>query len=120
MPAGYHPNLTALDVFIIDKARAFRHEMNMSQTALGIEMGLDPSFIGNIESKKSKDKYNINHVQRLAYIFNRSLCDFIPHFPLMEDINNPPAASKKAGKKSAKISKSSRKSPPGKSKKPNK
>lgn len=41
-------------------------------------MGLSEKFVGNVESSKTSDKYNLNHLNKIAEIFDCSIRDFFP------------------------------------------
>ena len=73
-----------LELFVISKARALREEANLSQSELAFRLGVSNGFIGQVESIKSQSKYNLNHINRLAIIFNCSPKDFLPDLPLKE------------------------------------
>lgn len=46
------------------------------------------NFVNNVESDKSDDKYNINHLLKIAYLFNCNICDFFPKNYSIEDETN--------------------------------
>ena len=74
---------TQVELAIIKKVREYRLAAGMSQAQLSMEMNLDITFVGNVESAKCKDKYNFNHLIALAIIFNCKMKDFMPdeNFP---------------------------------------
>lgn len=74
---------TQVELAIIKKVREYRLAAGMSQAQLSMEMNLDITFVGNVESAKCKDKYNFNHLNALAIIFNCKMKDFMPdeNFP---------------------------------------
>lgn len=69
---------TKIELFISSKVKEFRLKNNMSQAELAHKLNLSSGFIGKVESTKSKSKYNLNHLNSLAKIFNCSIKDFFP------------------------------------------
>ncbi len=55
---------------------------NMTQAELAFKLDMSYGFIGNVESSKYRAKYNLNHLNELAKIFNCSVKDFLPDKPL--------------------------------------
>ncbi|MNY81059.1 hypothetical protein D3C86_2224270 [compost metagenome] len=49
-------------------------------------MGLNGKFVGNVESTKTPEKYNINHINKIAEIFQCSIKDFFPDNPIPGEI----------------------------------
>jgi len=70
--------LSKIEQYVIDKVRELRLKKNYSQTKLSIDMGLSEKFVGNVESTKTDDKYNINHLNKIAEILDCSIKDFFP------------------------------------------
>ena len=71
-----------IEMFVISRARSLREEANLSQSELAFRLGVSNGFIGQVESMKSQSKYNLDHINRLAQIFNCSPKDFLPELPL--------------------------------------
>ncbi|MGI8468944.1 MAG: helix-turn-helix domain-containing protein [Pyrinomonadaceae bacterium] len=71
-------NKTSIEQFVIEKVKQFRIESNVSQADLAYKLGVSAGFIGKVESRKFSSKYNLNHLNKLAEIFNRSPKDFLP------------------------------------------
>lgn len=69
-------------MFAVNKAKALRESANMSQSVLAEELGVSDGFIGQVESTKFPSKYNFNHIDKLARLFNCSPKDFLPDEPL--------------------------------------
>jgi len=69
---------SAIEQYVIDCVRRKRMEQGMSQKELAYELDLSIGFIGDVESPKSRAKYNLNHINKLAGIFNCSPRDFLP------------------------------------------
>lgn len=75
-----------IEQFVIDKVREIRLLKNIGQKQLSILMGLNGKFIGNVESTKTPDKYNLNHLNKIAEIFECSIKDFFPEKPILGEI----------------------------------
>mgnify|MGYP001154351114 CR=1 FL=1 len=75
-----------IEQFVIDKVREIRLLKNIGQKQLSILMGLNGKFVGNVESTKTPDKYNLNHLNKIAEIFECSIKDFFPEKPIQGEI----------------------------------
>lgn len=73
--------ISDIEQYVIDKVRKKRQIAKISQAKLSEEMELSSKFVGNVESPKTTDKYNINHLNRIAVILNCSIKDFFPEKP---------------------------------------
>jgi transcriptional regulator with XRE-family HTH domain len=69
---------TEIEQYIIDVVREKRKEAKLSQAALAHLLEVSEGYIGNIESPKYQDTYNVNHINKLAKIFKCSPRDFLP------------------------------------------
>ena len=76
---------TEIEWFVIETVRKKREVLNMSQRAVSIKMGLDESYVGQVESRTEESKYNLNHLNELAKIFKCPISDFLPDFPIAEN-----------------------------------
>jgi transcriptional regulator with XRE-family HTH domain len=74
--------VSAIDQYVIDRVRERRIELNMSQEDLAAALDCTRGFIGNVENPKYKDKYNLDHLNRLAKILKCSPKDFLPENPI--------------------------------------
>lgn len=63
---------TAIETYVIGQVKALRRDNHMSQAELGFMLGVTSGFIGKVESPNSSAKYNLNHINRIAEIFNIS------------------------------------------------
>ena len=70
-----------IDLYVIERVKERRIELKMSQADLAFKLGVSYGFIGQVESAKFPAKYNINHLDRLAFIFKCSPKDFLPELP---------------------------------------
>ena len=73
--------ITKIEQYVIDRVRELRIENKFSQTKLSVYMGLSEKFVGNVESLKTTDKYNLNHLNKIADIFGCSIKQFFPELP---------------------------------------
>lgn len=69
---------TDFEWFIIERVKEKRIEHGLTQTQLSIELGLASGWVGKVESRKIKDKYNLNHLNQLAKIFKCNPQEFLP------------------------------------------
>lgn len=67
-----------IELFVISKVKEFREAKGISQAQLAHLLDFSIGFIGQIESPKYPAKYNFNHINQLAKIFNCSPKDFLP------------------------------------------
>ena len=67
-----------IELFVISKAKALREQANYSQSELAFKLDVSNGFIGQVESLNSPSKYNLDHIDKLAVIFNCSPKDFLP------------------------------------------
>ncbi len=74
--------LSPIEQYVIDKVRDMRIKAGLTQAVLSVAMDLNPRFVGSVERVKTDDKYNINHLNKLAIIFECSIKDFFPEKPI--------------------------------------
>ena len=79
MPSKLH---SPIEQYVIDVVRQKRDEKHMSQKDLAYQLETSIGFIGNIENPRYRAKYNLNHINELAKIFECSPKDFLPESPL--------------------------------------
>lgn len=70
--------MSKIEQFVIDTVREKRLKAKISQKDLADALDLSIGFIGDIESTKSRAKYNLNHINALARLFNCSPQEFLP------------------------------------------
>jgi transcriptional regulator with XRE-family HTH domain len=75
-------DISPIEQYIIDKIREMRIERGISQRELAYKLDISSGFIGDVESIKSRAKYNVNLLNEIAKIFNCSPKDFMPKEPL--------------------------------------
>jgi transcriptional regulator with XRE-family HTH domain len=71
-------NISNIDQYVIAKVKAKRIKLKISQAQLAYKLDVSEGFIGNIESPNYRAKYNLNHLNELAKIFNCSPQVFLP------------------------------------------
>lgn len=73
---------TAIEQYVIDKVKEKRIQKGFSQKDLAYMIDVSIGFIGDVENPKYRAKYNLNHLNELAKIFECSPKDFLPDLPL--------------------------------------
>lgn len=71
-----------IEQFVIDRIREKRKEKKIAQAKLSQMIGLSEGFIGNVESPKQTEKYNLIHINEIAKALGCSPKDFFPDKPL--------------------------------------
>lgn len=74
--------LTKIELYIIQRVKELREQRGMTQMELSLRLGKGVGFIGDIEAPSKKAKYNINHLNEIAKVFDCSPKDFWPENPL--------------------------------------
>ena len=74
--------LEPIERYVIDTVRKIRMEKGISQKDLAFMLNLSIGFIGDVESPKSRAKYNISHLNKLADVLECSPKDSLPEQPL--------------------------------------
>lgn len=75
-------NSTEIELFVIARIKKMRVDAGLSQASFALEMNLSYGFIGQVENPKRRAKYNLNHINQAAKVFNCSVKDFFPEQPL--------------------------------------
>ena len=73
-----------VEEYAIQKVKEKRNQADMSQAELSYRLGFSTGFVGQAESSKYSTKYNLNHLNKLAQIFECSISDFLPK-PYIKD-----------------------------------
>jgi transcriptional regulator with XRE-family HTH domain len=76
------PLLSPIEQFVVDVVKEKRLDKGWSQRELAYRMELSIGFIGDAENPKYRAKYNLNHINELAKVFECSPRDFLPEKPL--------------------------------------
>ena len=61
-----------------------RTERGLSQTEIAYCLGVTKGFIAAVENPKLRAKYNFNHLNELAKVFNCPFSEFFPTKPFDE------------------------------------
>lgn len=75
-------SLTPIEQYVVDVVRQKRQEKNLSQRELAYLIDLSPGFIGDVENPNYIAKYNLNHINKLAELFECSPREFLPETSL--------------------------------------
>lgn len=70
--------ISTIEQYVIDAVRQKRKEKGVSQRELAYLLDVSVSFIGEIESGRTRAKYNLNHLNEIAKILDCSPRDFLP------------------------------------------
>ncbi len=81
-------NITPIEQYVIDFVLKLRTEKSLSQDDIASILEVSRGFVSNVESPKSRAKYNLYHIDILADYFNLSPKDFIPQNPISEKYSN--------------------------------
>lgn len=71
-----------IEQYVIDKVKEMRKDRGISQQELANLLDMSMGFIGHVESPRLRAKYNLNHINALARLFECSPQDFLPKKPL--------------------------------------
>ena len=74
--------ISKFEQYVIDKVKEKRIQAGLTQVVLSIAMDLSSKFVGNVESGKTRHKYNLNHLNKIAQILDCSVMDFFPDNPI--------------------------------------
>ncbi|MBB6273144.1 transcriptional regulator with XRE-family HTH domain [Pedobacter cryoconitis] len=75
-----------IELYVINRVREIRIHQKISQADLAIKLDLSVGFIGHVESPNHRAKYNLNHINKLAKIFDCPFQDFFPSTPFESSI----------------------------------
>jgi transcriptional regulator with XRE-family HTH domain len=70
--------LSPIEQYVVDVVKKLRIEKGYSQKELAYQLDMSLGFIGDVENPKYRAKYNLNHLNELAKIFECSPKDFFP------------------------------------------
>lgn len=74
-------NTSEIELFVISIIKKKREEAGLTQAQFAFKMEVTYGFIGQVESPNFRAKYNLNHINQAAKIFNCSVKDFFPNDP---------------------------------------
>jgi len=72
------PEKSQIEQHVIDAIRQKRKEKGISQRELAYLLDVSVSFIGEVESGRTRAKYNLNHINEISKILECSPKDFLP------------------------------------------
>ncbi|MDR3681874.1 MAG: helix-turn-helix transcriptional regulator [Flavipsychrobacter sp.] len=72
------PEKSQIEQHVIDAIRQKRKEKGISQRELAYLLDVSVSFIGEVESGRTRAKYNLNHINEISKILDCSPKDFLP------------------------------------------
>ncbi len=75
-------SISKIELYVINRVKEIRLENGISQAELARLLDVSEGFIGNVENKNYRAKYNIKHLNELAKIFRCSPKDFLPERPI--------------------------------------
>jgi transcriptional regulator with XRE-family HTH domain len=94
------PGKSKFDLLVIQLVKDKREELELSQEDIARFIDVARGYVGQIESPHTKAKYNLNHLNRIAYEMGCSPKDFLPAKGFEEKINSGRKhVRKKAAKK---------------------
>jgi len=67
-----------LDMYITDKVKEKRRNLGYTPNDIGSILGVSSSFINSVEAKKNHEKYNIEHLSKIAFLFGCKISDLFP------------------------------------------
>ena len=70
--------ISAIEQHVIDFIIELRAKHKLKQDDIATILGVKRSFITNVESRKNRAKYNLNHIDKIADHFGISPKDFLP------------------------------------------
>lgn len=73
--------MTEIEDFVIQRVIQLRIEKGMSQRVFADNINLSQGFIRDCESPHKRAKYNINHLNEIAKVFECSFSYFFPDKP---------------------------------------
>lgn len=74
--------LSAIEQFVIDKARSRRLELGITQKELSFLLNRSEGWVGLVESNRTDDKYSLSRINDLAKALKCSPKFFLPEDPL--------------------------------------
>lgn len=72
------PALTEIEQYVIERVKEKRTSKGIAQDKLSVMMGLNEKFVTKVENPNRIEKYNINHLNKIAEILDCSIRDFFP------------------------------------------
>ncbi|MFI5195468.1 MAG: helix-turn-helix domain-containing protein, partial [Chitinophagales bacterium] len=76
---------TKFEIAVIEKVTEMRRQKGFSQEYIAAILNTTKGFIGQVESQNHPSKYNLNHLNKLAYEMGCSPKEFMPNDPIPAD-----------------------------------
>jgi transcriptional regulator with XRE-family HTH domain len=70
--------ISNFEIAIISNVKNIRLSKGFTCQDIANILDTSVNFINNVESEKSDDKYNINHLLKISYLFDCDICEFFP------------------------------------------
>jgi transcriptional regulator with XRE-family HTH domain len=83
------------DLAVITRVKEMREHLELTQDDLAEFLDTTRGYIGQVESPAHRAKYNLNHLNRLAFEMKCSPRDFLPELPFAENIKSGRKKQKK-------------------------
>lgn len=71
-----------IEWYVIQRVKELREKKGFSQEAFADRLGCSSGYIGQVESKKFRAKYNLKRLNDIARVLDCSPKDFLPEDPL--------------------------------------
>lgn len=78
--------ISGIEQFVIDYVIKLRVKHQLNQNDIANVLGVDRTFVTNVESANHRAKYNLSHIDKLAEHFGLSPKDFLPEKPTYKSI----------------------------------
>lgn len=57
---------TSIKLYVINKVREMKMKLKILQAQLALHLNITLGFIGSIEPPERRDKYNLNHINKIT------------------------------------------------------
>ena len=74
-------SISPIDKHVINFVRGLRLEKKLGQEDIAGIINANRTFVTNIENPRHRAKYNLTHINALAFYFDMSPRDFLPKEP---------------------------------------
>ena len=71
-------DITPIDTYVVEFVKALRKKKELSQQNIADYIGAHRTFVTNAENGKQRAKYNLTHINTLAFYLDMSPQDFLP------------------------------------------
>lgn len=77
---------SAIELYVSQKVREYRLKNNWSYKYLGDCINVSGSFIHAAESPNNETKFNLNHIDALARVFDCSIWKLLPEYSVNDQL----------------------------------